>query len=255
MKIFLKKEIKSTEIGKTVLVMILLTAMLGVLFIGEIGKLEKKYELDIDGLLPLIVRLLNSPYSVTELIRLIINIGFTASLMVYTVYIGIPYILSSFERSKADGTLLHIMIMPIKVRSLVLKFALFGFGKTLVMTLFTFSILFLPIFIIKPSVITNLPIFLTPFEAATVTLLSIIIVTYLLWIFNGSKFVITFYRWSILGMLVIIMPLIKHIGLGFEFPNGIIVVIILLLMFITAVCFLLIDKCFNKEKIVLLFTK
>lgn len=254
-KIFMKKEIKCVEIGKTLLIMILLTLMLSVIFIGEIGKMETRYGLNINGLFPLVKQLLASPSSMMELYTLVVNIGFALSLIVYSVYIGLPYTLSAYERSKSDGTLMHLMVMPIRVRSLVIKFVLFGFAKTVIMALFTYLLLSMPLFIIKPFIITKVSFLIIPLGISLISLLSILIVTCLLWIFNGSKAVITIFRWSILGLLIILMPLMKQIGFSFQVPKSIIYIIIAVLTLMASICFYLVEKYFDKEKILLSLAK
>lgn len=253
-KIFMKKEIKSIEIMKTLLVIVLITMMLGVVFIGEVGKMEKRFGLNIDGLFPLLGKLINNNAGVNELSILIINIGFIVPMIVYSVYIGFPYILSSYERSKLDGTLLHIMIMPIKVGSLVLKFALFSFIKTVIMSLSSFLLLSFPFFIIKPYMIVMMAksnFFWSFFSIILIILITMIMMTSLLWIFNGNKSIIMIYRWAILGMLIIMMPLFRQVGFHFKLPNNLFFVFLVILPLVSLICFYLVEKYFNKEKVLL----
>lgn len=251
----LKKELKSTDLKRTMVVLLLLTVMLGVIVIGQIGQMEKNKGLEIEGIIPLVSHLLEDKGSFPELAKLLFNIGFGLSIIVYSAYIGLPYALSSYERIKVDGTLHHLMVMPVSIRKTVFKYAMFGFLKTMMMTTCTFFLLSLPFVVINPSVLLIGSRYISLLGLLLISFLSIFIVTSLLWIFNGSKLVLSVYRWSLLGLLIVLMPMVKHIGFAISIPSEVLLGAVLVLLLIAFICLYFVGRCFDKEKVLLSFSK
>lgn len=251
----LKKELKSTDLKRTVVVLLLLTVMLGVIVIGQIGQMEKNKGLEIEGIIPLVSHLLHDKGSFPELAKLLFNIGFGLSIIVYSAYIGLPYALSSYERLKVDGTMHHLMVMPVSIRKTVFKYAMFGFLKTMMMTTCTFFLLSLPFVVINPSVLLIGSQYINLLGLLLISFLSIFIVTSLLWIFNGSKLVLSVYRWSLLGLLIVLMPMVKHIGFAISIPSEVLLGVVLVLLLIAFICLYFVGRYFDKEKVLLSFSK
>ncbi len=251
----LKKELRSTDLKRTLAVLLLLTVMLGVIVIGQIGQMEKSKGLEIEGLIPLVVHLLQDKNSCPEVAKLLFNIGMGLSIIVYSAYIGLPYALSSYERIKVDGTLHHLMVMPVSIRKTVIKYAMFGFLKTMVMATCTFFLLSLPFVLINPRILFIGTQYISLLGLLLISLLSIVIVTSLLWIFNGSKLVMSVYRWSLLGLLIVLMPMVKQIGFAISIPIEVLLGAVLVLLLLAFTCVYSVGRYFDKEKVMLSFSK
>lgn len=250
-KAFIKKEIKSQNRSKIVLLIALLSIMVAVTFIGNINKIELRLGLNIDGLVPLLKALLNDNKGIQEISIVVVNIGFVLSLIVFTVYVGLPYAFESYQRSKVDGTLMHLMIMPIDISILVFKFALFGFLQTLFMTLCSFIILLLPLVLFNPSILLSLPLVMPILILLNILFLITISIS-LLWIFNGNKIVMNIYRWLVLLVLVALYPMVRIADFTYVIPIKTMLIMISILLVVALICLFLVRIYFNKEKVTLL---
>ncbi len=249
--VFLEKELKIMQFKRAILIFVLLIGMLGVFFLGQLGGLKNQFNLEVSGPLPLIRYLLSHDETITECGNLLFATGFFWPMVLSIIYIGFPYVLGSYEKAKTEGTLTHLLLMPVRTKRLVFFYAVFSYLRLLFTAVCVFLITALPLIIINPQIIVysfngNLFFFINAVGAGFLML-----VTALVWIFNGSRIIMNIMRFIFMGLLVGIMPLIYKVEFKFTFSPLVSVAIAVPLLILGFVAIFLTDYFVDKERITL----
>lgn len=248
-KTFLIKEFKRTDMSKILLVVTLISAMLLITYIGQLGKLEQKLGLNLDGLNNLILTLSSKDYNYV-LTKLGLGVGFFVSIIVYTLFQGLPYCLNFYTYGREEGSLIYLLITPVKIKSIILGTSIYSILRISFMTVVTFISLY--VFTLINGVWLNFTfdMFISIIVILVIIFNLFLIINCLLWIFNGNRIVINLFKTITLVLVliyvpistksIIVLPSIEHTG-----------IISLITLFISFILLFITEKVYSKEKMLL----
>lgn len=249
-KTFLIKESKRTELSKILIVITLISIMLLVTYIGQLGKIEQNLGLNFDGLNNLIFNLSQSKDYNYILTELVLGIGFFVAIIVYALFQGLPYCLDFYTYGREEGSLIYLLITPVKIKSVILGTSIYCVLRIGFMTLITFISIYIFTLLNGAWLDFSFNIFISTMVIILIIFSLFLIVNCLLWIFNGNRIVINLFKIITIALVliyvpistksIILLPTIKYTG-----------IILLITLSISVVLLFLTEKIYNKEKMLL----
>lgn len=251
LKEIFKMEYKRMNINKSIFTTILLTVMLFTFYIGQLGQIEFDNMWNIQGIDNLIRVLSNSSSQKYLLTETLLGVGFFVSIVIFSAFQGLPSCLSSYTRSRDEGSLMYLLITPMKIKSIILATTIFAFFKTVCMAIVPF--LFLCGFSLYCGANINISsgMIVTVIFILSILFSSFLIINSLLWIFNGSQLVINIFKYTMLAFILISAPISTRQVINMPSISMFGGMFLIIIMLISIILLSIVKRVFDKEKMVL----
>lgn len=213
----LRKEVQTLNWKRSLTMQVLMLGIFFVFIIGQLGELEASLGLTIEGLVPLLHTLNETPAHRLMFTHSLIAIGFLSSALVFALYVGVPHVLQFFTKGKAEknlGFLLAVVSRPDKIMLAVWAFALIRTVTMAVINGATIWVVF--------TLLGFRSIWSADLLSSTLTIL-LCIAAFLyaanavVWATNGSEMVLKMFRILVLIGIVAAFPAVNYTRIDLSF--------------------------------------
>lgn len=214
---FLRKDLLTLNWKRSLTMQILMLGFFLILSIGQLGELEQRLGLQIEGFIPLLRTLNESVDHRSMLTNVLTAVGLHAAALVLCLYVGIPHVLQFFTKEKSEKNLSFMLTIVSSPRKIINAVWLFAFLRVLGMTIINgvligafFTVLGFH-FLWQLSLLSSL---LTVFLAIAAFLY---LANAIVWATNGSELVLKIFRVLILIGIVAAFPAVNFLQMDFSY--------------------------------------
>ncbi|MGF7047802.1 hypothetical protein J2T13_002308 [Paenibacillus sp. DS2015] len=213
----MRKDLHTMNIKRSLTMQLLLLGLFLVLSIGQLGNLEQRIGLNIDGLVPLL-HILNETLEYRLMFsNALIAVGLHASAIVFCLYVGIPHLLQFFTKEKSEKNLSYLFVAVSKSTKIIVAVWLFAMLKVMVMTLMNGCIILLLFTVLGFHLVWSISIvssLLTIFLGIAAFLY---LANSIVWATNGNEIVLKTYRVMTLIGIVAVFPAVNLLQMDFSY--------------------------------------
>lgn len=203
---FLNKEIKCVNLKSWIITITLLSIMILVASIGQLGLLEQNLGLDEDGIINIVSALNTQIEHREKLTELLFTVGLSISLIIYVIYLGIPGLVAGFQKGKSNKTLYQLILAPITIRDIIIGSSFFYYIKALLSSVVSFIIIAAFYAAIGFRLYFSLSFLMIYFLINIIAISFIYVICTLVWLTNGNKIMVTTMRIFILAAIMLVIP-------------------------------------------------
>lgn len=215
----MRKDIQTLNWKRTITMQVLMFGIFFVFTIGQLGELEKSLGLAIDGLVPLLRTLNETPDHRIMFTNSLIAVGFLASALVFSLYVGIPHILQFFTKEKTEKNLSFLLVVVSRPGKIMLAVWLFALIRVVVMTFINGALICFIFTALGFKSMWTVSLISSTLTVILVVAAFLYIANAIVWATNGSEMILKIFRMLILVGIVAAFPAVNYLRMDFSYMN------------------------------------
>ncbi|GGG02814.1 hypothetical protein GCM10010912_54460 [Paenibacillus albidus] len=246
----LRKDMHTLNWKRSLTMQLLMLGIFLVFAIGQLGELEQRLGLAIDGMGPLLDKINETGSHRLMFTNTLIAVGFHVSALVFSLYVGIPHVLQFFTKEKAEKNLSFMLAVVSRPCKIMISVWLFALLRVIAMAIINGALIWIGF-----SVLGFRSVWSSSLLSSSVTIVLVIaaflyVANAIVWATNGSELVLKIFRMLILVGIVAAFPAVNYLQMDFSFLDLRYAVASAVLGVIAVVVSHFLMKLFRVEKVV-----